>query len=290
MSKFFGLVLSLGFISLLASQSAFAFPMPKGSASEFKAITAIPFTFTNTYDFEGIVALDDCSGSLIRLENAKDTDLALVLTNGHCYEGGMPVPGQVILNQPSSRTFKLLNPQSQPIATLTATTVVYSTMTRTDMTIYKLGQTYGDILSKYGIHAMTLSSRPANLQDRIEIISGYWRRGYTCGVEKFVDQLKEANWTFANSIRYSRPGCETIGGTSGSPITLAGTKIVIGVNNTGNEDGEECTMNNPCEIDSKGAVFYQQGISYGQQTYWLYSCLNAKSELDLNTRGCLLPH
>ena len=289
MSKFFSLFLGLGFISMVAPQSAFAFPMPQGSASQFKSMVNLPFTFTASYDFEGVVALDDCSGSLIRLENSKDSDLGLILTNGHCFEGGMPPAGTVIVNQPSSRTFRLLNPQSQPIATLTATTVVYSTMTRTDMTLYRINQTYGEILSKYGIHAMVLSSKPASMSDKIDIISGYWRRGYTCGVEKFVDQLKEGSWTFANSIRYSRPGCETIGGTSGSPITLAGTKIVVGVNNTGNEDGEACTMNNPCEVDSAGAVFYEQGISYGQQTYWLYGCLNAKSELDLNTRGCLLP-
>ncbi|MBC7464820.1 MAG: serine protease, partial [Bdellovibrio sp.] len=83
---------------------------------------------------------------------------------------------------------------------------------------------------------------------------------------------------------------ETIGGTSGSPITKAGTKIVIGINNTGNEDGQKCTMNNPCEIDLQGNITFTKGVSYGQQTYQIYSCLNTARELDLTVQGCLLTH
>jgi hypothetical protein len=48
-------------------------------------------------------------------------------------------------------------------------------------------------------------------------------------------------------------------------------------------------MNNPCEIDEKGNVTATRGFSYGQQTYWVYSCLNQYNELDLSVAGCLLP-
>lgn len=64
-------------------------------------------------DFTGIVALSNCSGSLVRTPDAADGDPALVLTNGHCYEGGMPSAGQVIKNRASRRTFTLLNPSGQ---------------------------------------------------------------------------------------------------------------------------------------------------------------------------------
>jgi hypothetical protein len=79
-----------------------------------------------------------------------------------------------------------------------------------------------------------------------------------------------------------------IGGTSGSPIIARGTRTVIGINNTGNEDGLRCEENNPCEIDEKGNVFYQRGQNYGQQTYWIYSCLTPNFDIDLNKPGCLL--
>jgi V8-like Glu-specific endopeptidase len=122
----------------------------------------------------------------------------------------------------------------------------------------------------------------------MEVISGYWMRGYSCNIETFVPKLEEDGWVCEDSIRYSRPGCETIGGTSGSPVIRAGTRTVIGVNNTGNEDGEKCTMNNPCEIDKDGKIVFQKGYSYGQQTYWVYSCLNQYNEIDLKVPGCQL--
>lgn len=63
---------------------------------------------------------------------------------------------------------------------------------------------------------------------------------------------------------------------------------VIGVNNTGNEDGERCTLNNPCEVDANGNITVDQGAAYGQQTWWFYTCLTATRTLDLNKAGCQL--
>jgi V8-like Glu-specific endopeptidase len=243
-----------------------------------------------TYNFEGIVALNNCSGAVFQMENSRDSDKALVLTNGHCLEFGMPAPGQFIYGKPSSRAFRLLDANANSVARLTATEVVYSTMTKTDMTIYKLRETYGDIKNKYHIQPLMLASQHPSAAEPIEVISGYWTRGYTCGIEYFVNQLREDKWTSEDSIRYTRPGCETIGGTSGSPILSAGSRTIIGVNNTGNENGEKCTMDNPCEVDKNGKITYQKGVSYGQETYWIYSCLNQSNEIDLQTPGCLLPH
>jgi hypothetical protein len=247
-------------------------------------------TEAGDYNFEGIVGLDNCSGSIVRFENSRDNDPAMVLTNGHCYEGGFTDPGHFVSGVQSSRRFSVLDPTAGTLGKVTANLVIYSTMTGTDMTLYRLNETYTDILSKYGVHALTLSSSHPHATDKVEIISGYWKKGYQCSIDNFVHQLHEDQWTWTDSIRYSRPGCETIGGTSGSPILLAGTRTVIGVNNTGNDDGEKCTMDNPCEIDENGNITYQQGLSYGQQTYWLYTCLNANNEVDLSTAGCLLPH
>lgn len=268
---------------VIYASSASALPLPRG-------IEVMPESFTQDYDFEGIVKLNNCSGSLIRFETSKDTDKALVMTNGHCLEFGMPKPGKVVKNRQTDRSFRLLNASGKVQATVSATEVVYASMTKTDVTIYKLSESYADILNNYSIRPFTLAKeRPAKTTS-IDVVSGYWDRGYRCAIEDFAFQLKEDVWTFEDSIRYSRPGCETIGGTSGSPIIQTGTRNVIGINNTGNEDGEKCTMNNPCEVDANGGVIFEKGWSYGQQTYWIYSCLDNDNNIDLTVKGCQLAH
>ena len=81
-----------------------------------------------------------------------------------------------------------------------------------------------------------------------------------------------------------------IGGTSGSPVIEKGTRNVIGVNNTVNESGAQCTIDNPCEVDKQGKVTAEKGLAYGQETYPIYSCFNEAREFDLATPGCALLH
>ncbi|MGZ3723069.1 MAG: trypsin-like peptidase domain-containing protein [Bdellovibrionales bacterium] len=283
MTKFFySLVLSV----LFSAGAANALPLPRVARS----LVMLPETFTTGYNFEGIVALDNCSGSIVRFENSKDTDTAMVLTNGHCYEGGFMNAGEFLVNKASRRTFSILDTQGNDMGTLHATMVLYATMTKTDMTLYRLRETYAEILSQYKTHPLTMSSQHPATGTNIEIISGYWQRGYTCQIEFFVNNLKEGDYTWADSMRYSRPGCEVIGGTSGSPVIMAGTRTVIGINNTGNENGQRCTDNNPCEIDQNGNVTYQKGYNYAEETYWIYSCLDSSGQINVSTAGCMLTH
>lgn len=67
------------------------------------------------------------------------------------------------------------------------------------------------------------------------------------------------------------------------------TGKVVAVNNTGNEDGGSCTMNNPCEVSESGAVTVRQGINYAQQTYTIVPCVGPGNTIDLNRPGCTLP-
>ena len=273
-------------ISTFMSAQALAFPLPDGRLPP----PATKPSLNLDYNFEGIVSLSNCSGSLIRYESSQATDHALILTNGHCIESGFTDPNEIVSRQPTDRRFNILNPQGQALGQVTATLIIYSTMTKTDITLYELRETYSDILKYFKVSPLTLAStHPQKLQS-IEVISGYWKRGYSCQIDDFVYQLKESLWSFNDSLRYTQPGCETIGGTSGSPIILKGTRTVIGINNTGNESGESCTMNNPCEVDAEGKVTAHEGLSYGQQTFWIYSCLNSKNEMDLSQSGCQLPH
>ncbi|MGW2601002.1 S1 family peptidase [Streptomyces klenkii] len=239
-------------------------------------------------DFAGTVALSNCSGSLIRLPGSSDNDPGLVMTNGHCLETGMPGPGEVITDQPSTRTFSLLNSSAGKVATLRAAKVSYATMTDTDVTLYELNTTYAQIKQRYGISALSLSPDHPVAGTAIKVVSGFWKRIYSCNADGFVHTLREADWTWKDSLRYTS-SCNTIGGTSGSPVVDASTGKVIAINNTGNESGERCTMNNPCEVDENGQVTVRQGINYAQETYGIAKCFATGNKLDLSLPGCELP-
>ncbi|MBY0415709.1 MAG: serine protease, partial [Bdellovibrionales bacterium] len=215
----------------------------------------------------------------------------IVLTNGHCYSsgvfGGMMKPGEVIYNKAVSRDMKIFNKQMK-LSPVKATKVLYATMTDTDITLYELSDSYQTIQSKYGIEAFTLDSVRPFIGTNIDIVSGYWDRGYSCAIDAFIFGLKEEGYSFKDSVRYT-DGCDTIGGTSGSPIIARGTRSVIAINNTANESGQRCTMNNPCEVAEDGKITVLKDKKYGQQTYNIFSCLRPDFAIDLSIAGCALP-
>lgn len=249
----------------------------KAASPKLKAVT-----------LAGTVALSNCSGSVVRFPNSLDTDPALVLTNGHCLETGFPEPGEVIVNQASSRTFGLLNSSGTRVATLRASKIAYSTMTDTDATIYQLTSTYATIKNSYGIGPLTVQDTHPTAGTAITVASGYWKRLYSCNIDGFVYRMKEGDWTWKDSVRYTS-ACQTIGGTSGSPVVDQATGKVVAVNNTGNEDGERCTENNPCEVDANGNVTVRKGINYAQETYGFPACFTTRNQLNLSASGCTLP-
>lgn len=269
--------------------NSYALPLP--APDEALDSLFFPPTFTANYNFDGIIKLSNCSASLIQFENSNSSDSAVVMTNGHCLGGGSFLkPDQFVVNQASARTITLLNNQGTSAGSIQALKVLYATMTGTDVSLYQVKPSYDEIRAKYGVLPLTLSSEHPTAKSKIDIISGYWTKGYTCDIDGFVYNLKEDAWTWTDSIRYSQPGCETIHGTSGSPVLAHGTKTIIGINNTGNDNGEKCTMDNPCEVDENGNITFEQGRNYGQQTYWIYSCLNENNEIDLSIEGCKLTH
>jgi len=263
---------------MLCSSLAQAFSLPQ---SQNRAAV------NESYDFEGIVSLSNCSGSLVRFDDSSDQDYALVLTNGHCVS--MMRPDTVFWNRNSARRFGILGSDASTLGYVRARRLLYATMSKTDMALYQLRRTYDSIRSEFEIEAIQLDRTPPRAGEAIEILSGFWKRGYRCLVDRIVFSLIEGRWTFKDSIRYSRPGCEVVGGTSGSPIIASSSRTVIGVNNTGNESGKQCTLNNPCEVDEDGNIFFEKGLAYGQQTYWLYSCRDTTGALDLMIEGCHLP-
>ncbi|MEE6269375.1 trypsin-like peptidase domain-containing protein [Streptomyces diastatochromogenes] len=243
---------------------------------------------TKAVDFAGTVALDNCSGSIVKMPASQPNDPALVMTNGHCLESGMPSAGEVIVDQPSSRSFTVLDKSAGDLGTIKATKVAYSTMTDTDVTLYQTGSTYAQIEQKYGIKALELSADHPTKGAGITVVSGYWKKTYSCSVDGFAPTVKEGDWTWKDSVRYT-PECKVIGGTSGSPVVGNSTGKVTAINNTINENGERCTLNNPCEVDENGNVTVHDGIGYAQETYFITKCFGAGNKLDLNASGCTLP-
>ncbi len=287
-------------LTAMLSLGAFAIPNLIEVDPMFGPIQNAEFNMINAnYDFEGIVGLSNCSAALIKFIGDENIDRkALVLTNGHCIGMGsfryqfsrFPAPGEVFVDVDKRRKISLFSNSSTPVGSTFTTKLLYATMTDTDMGIYEAEMTYREIKEKYDIDPLILSDAKPEAGDPIEVLSGYWKRGYDCRMDAEIPKLKEGDWIWLNAIKYTQPGCETIGGTSGSPIINANDRTVVGVNNTGNnDDNKACSIMNPCEIDDDGNITDDDHMSYGQQTAYIYTCLDAKFNIDLDIDGCLLP-
>ncbi|OLE23704.1 MAG: hypothetical protein AUG44_21420 [Actinobacteria bacterium 13_1_20CM_3_71_11] len=263
----------------LALASVLAFTVSPAVATA-AAPAAVPVNLTAT------VRLNNCSATLVRYPSSRSTDRAMMLTNGHCFEGGFLAPGQVIMNRSSTRRGTLLNSSGSSVLGLTADRVLYATMTGTDVTLYRLTRTFASIQSATGIAARTIAASHPVPGDTF-VPSGFFARIFNCDIERFVPTLREDRWTWHDSIGFAR-GCNTIHGTSGSPVISVATGEVVGINNTGNDDGQVCTLNNPCEVNPDGTTTAMKGLDYGQETYWFTTCLTASRTIDLNKAGCLL--
>ncbi|HEX8092846.1 S1 family peptidase [Jatrophihabitans sp.] len=277
--------------TVLTVSAAAAAPAPAdSSAATASSSRAVPQVQVQAVGLASTIALSNCSGSLARYPSSLDTDRAMMLTNGHCYEGGFLAAGQVLVNRASSRTGKLLNASGTAVATVKADLVLYATMTGTDVTLYRLNKTFAQIRSTTGLNALTISSTHPVDGHAISIPSSYWKTTYSCAINGFVSTLREDQWTWHDSIRYLYPSstCQTIGGTSGSPIIDNSSLQIVGINNTLNEQGQACTLDNPCEVNADGSLTYTQGQNYGQETYWFNTCLTSTNAIDLNKTGCLL--
>jgi len=193
--------LALGAAAVAAATGIIAGPAPA------QAVTATTLAST--------IALSNCSASLVRYPSSVSSDRAMMLTNGHCYEGGFLSAGQVLQNRTSSRSGTLLNASGRALATVRADRILYATMTGTDVTLYRLTSTYATLSSRYGATALTISASHPAAGASIAIPSGYWKEIWNCSINGFVSTLREDVWTWHDSIRYD-VNCDTIHGTSGS--------------------------------------------------------------------------
>ncbi|WP_234438503.1 S1 family peptidase [Streptomyces sp. NRRL S-340] len=277
-----GGVALLGLALLTPAASAAPAAVASTAAAKSTAATAA----SAAAGFTGTVDVDGCSGSVVRMPVSTDDDRALVLTNGHCYEGAQPVPGEVLVNRPSHRLFSLRDRSGDTAAQVHATKALYVTLTGTDIALYQIDETYRELARDHGVTALTVAGRRPARGTAIRVVSGSLKQEFSCRIDGFAYRVLETANVTEDVVRYT-PECDTGHGTSGSPV-LADGKIVA-VNNTSNHDGGRCTLDNPCEMARDGAISVHRGAGYATATYWLAACTAPGNRLDLNRAGCLLP-
>ncbi len=235
---------------------------------------------------EGSVGLGGCVGSVVRPPGAAPKDPALLFTNGHCVQGERPAPGAALVDQPADREVAIADRQGYPRATARANRLVYATMTGTDIALYRLDQTYAQLAAK-GARVFRLTSKPARAGDPLTLVHTSGRSA--CTAEAVVEHLREGGYEMDDSIRYAASAdCAPSHGQSGSPLLAADGVTVVGVHNTHNVAGEQCTDDNPCEVGPDGTTTAVQGRAYGQQVHLVAACLGRGSRLDLHRPDCAL--
>lgn len=214
-------------------------------------------------NLEGAASLAGiCSASVVRTGTSKSNDPALLLTNGHCVPE-RPAPGETLKDVAMDLPVTIGDRQGYLQAKARTTRLVHATMTGTDMALYRLDKTYGQ-LKAAGVKIFRLADRPARPGERIDIISAGNGNRFKCTVEAVVPHLREEGYTQDNVYRYD-PACSPSHGGSGSPLVLKDGITVVGVHSTGNDNGEQCTANNPCEVAADGTVSVLKDRRYGQQ-------------------------
>ena len=142
------------------------------SSAQAAQTTVQPAKPVQSVTLASTIALSNCSASLVRFPNSADTDQAMMLTNGHCYEGGFLSAGEVLVNEASSRPGTLLDASGDSVGSVRADQVLYATMTGTDVTLYRLTSTYDSIRSSTGATALTISAGHPTDGNAIGIPSG----------------------------------------------------------------------------------------------------------------------
>jgi hypothetical protein len=120
---------------LVVGAAAPAQAAPAAGAAAPAAGAATPAVSVAATTLASTIALNNCSASLVRYPSSVSTDRAMMLTNGHCYEGGFLGAGQVLQNRTSTRSGTLLNSAGRSLATVRADRVLYATMTGTDVPV-----------------------------------------------------------------------------------------------------------------------------------------------------------
>jgi V8-like Glu-specific endopeptidase len=241
---------------------------------------------------DGMVLASGCSASLVAFTDSHPSDRALVLTNGHCIHRGsrhgiFPAPGEVFVNEDARTTQFYLFTRARVAVAARAERLLYATMTGSDIALFELPATYAE-LERQDIFPLTIDPVGAwKVGDVWSLPTSYWKTTYQCVVEGEVGRLREDVWSWTHAVRLAQENCALRGGASGSPL-LNSAGRVIGLINTVNDGGAECTLNNPCEVAPDNQVTVRKGKNYGFPVHGLYQCRAAGRQLDFTLPECPL--
>ncbi|MFJ7996373.1 trypsin-like peptidase domain-containing protein [Streptomyces sp. NPDC096310] len=210
-----------------------------------------------------------------------------MLTNGHCAEGEWAEPGTALVDRPADREVPIADRQGYPQATARAKRLVYATMTGTDIALHRLDKSYARLRAE-GAKVFRLTTSPVRAGDSLTM--AYTSLRLNCAAEAVVPHLREGRYQQDDSIHYATgEECAPWPGTSGSALPAPDGETVVGIHHTHNTAGEQCTDNNPGEVDQAGQVTSVQGRGYGQQVHMIAACLTKGSAAG-PVRPGLRPH
>lgn len=262
--------------------SAKPLPMPWESG-EFILALAEPVADAD-FDFSGQASPQGCSGSVVSFGQS-DTSKAVMLTNAHCV-GMLSVSQDTIFrNKPYATNVRLYQDRTRSF-NVRSTQILYGVIRGNDLALVELNTTYRELAAK-GVRSRKIAEQPVAVGSVVIMPSGYFRNVTQCPILGIIPSIREDVYQNNNSYKYR--DCNSIHGTSGSPLIDAITGEVVGLNYTGNDDGEVCTYNNPCEVDQNGVVTAEKGSSYGDPVHAIMGCVNANKEFDLSQPLCSLP-
>ena len=205
--------------------------------------------------FAGTVRLDGCSASLVRWPTSRPGDRALLLTAGHCASESL-APGETIADRRSRRTGTVLSRSGAEVGTVRTSRLLYATTDRTDVALYRLGATFRAVRRSTGVRPLTLASQGPGAGAMLRMPSAALGVVYRCQVQAVVPTLQESGRSWNGSVRMAPgdPRCQTVGGTSGSPLVDRRTGLQVGVNNTiSPDDLTACRSDQPCEVGTDGS-------------------------------------
>lgn len=255
----------------------------------------------STFSTNAGVSVNGCSGALFKMDGRKDSQKALVITNGHCvrlkalrqdatdYPGAcetiFDIRGEAVTNS----TTVLLHGAKGSFEGR-AERLIFATMNGTDISIFELRESYATLAQRYGMSSLRLDPRPLADGDRVSVHAPVFNRTQSCTINGRVD-LAEGPYRTHNALRLSSE-CAIYNGFSGAPIIREDGHTFAGLANTHHDaeaQGPLCGFGKTCEVNRTTgelrAPAHDQ--SYGVAIDPLYTCFDGDAgEFDFRKDGC----
>lgn len=228
---------------------------------------------------------------------------ALVLTAGHC--AGSFGANDVLVDRAPANDKWQFTPgyfiDTQPQPSYPVQRIVYATMKQGDWAILQLGATYGE-LARRGVKPILLRETGGAPDSDIELThipsdgvpeNERFLRLSTCrtGTTQAVFEGGDP-WYWPEAMPNDCAG--VAGGSSGSPVFLAGTRTLVGVLNTTVGEGLiGCGLNRPCELrdtdtphpaagTAPPTAWSREGASYANPVDRIAAALRPDGSLDVS--------